>query len=393
MKKWLFLIIFASFFVSCKPILVRILTARYGIYDKKAKLNVFTNDQKRVVFIGMHHIGKEHFYYDVAFKIDSLRNLGYDFLFEGVELNTDLTKEEAHTYSLKMRKIIGMHIPEEGYFDNEEIRELFKGTGLVEQPCNPDIGMMETDIYADLTLDSLVNLYEAKYGVVELTDYDKNTPLEQEYKGGEISEARSDELVMEFRNQEIVNQINALKNNKIAIIYGSNHISGVRRLLEKNDPTWRVESAKHKSYHPYRIKNKYRNTYNKYSDYAIEPFPKTIVMQDGRFLLNKKMKIISQQASDEQINFLQEKLKQHTDIQNLKIEKNGVSSRNSIVISFSEEKKGYSLTITDRIVIHGNKEGIFRGITTLSQLIKAVPNKKGNNDYLIPCAKIDDSES
>jgi len=249
MKKLLLFIVSCLLLSSCSS-LIEMALERKGIFDEKAKLDILSNEDKKIVIIGMHHIGKQSFYDDVRFKVDSLRNLGFDFLYETIKYDSDFPKEQQNLYDMKFRKFLGLHIGKEGYFDTITNKiagrvKVDKEHKLVNQPRYHKLGVDSLiDTKADLPKNILIDKFETKYGVIELEECDYNTPLGETYKctiwkkRDKNRSEMNNYLIQDIRNEEIVNKIVNSKNNNIAVIYGKNHIEGVTKLLQKQDSTW-----------------------------------------------------------------------------------------------------------------------------------------------------------
>ena len=72
------LILFTLFILtSCGQFMTNRALKKSGVFDTKSGLKVIENNQKKIIFIPMHHIGKKEFYDDVANKVDSLQNLNF----------------------------------------------------------------------------------------------------------------------------------------------------------------------------------------------------------------------------------------------------------------------------------------------------------------------------
>lgn len=214
-----------------------------GIYNKEAKITTFTNGKKSVLVIGMHHIGRVSFYKDVRAKVDKLRQLGYQFLYEHTLYDKNLSADALKTYQLKARKVLGFPLTDEPMLD--EATNSFSGIALplrpklINQPDYKFLGIsVKNDINADLPKNVLVDKFEEKYGVIELNECDLTTDIKSPYLCSEPHENFA-YLMYDVRNQEVIKHILNSKNDKIAIIYGSLHIPQFLELLQATDPNWR----------------------------------------------------------------------------------------------------------------------------------------------------------
>lgn len=244
MKKALLLVLLCSFLISCKSYIVDLALNQIGVFDEKAKLHVFSNGEKQIVIIGMHHVGKQAFYDDVKFKVDSLRNLNFHFFYETVQFESDFPEENREIYNKKYRKLSGYHIPGKGYLDPKTNKiagkiKVNKKHKLVNQPKYPGLGINQTiDEKADLPINILIDKYEEKFGTIELNKCDIKTSLKENYKCSTWKNGDKDYITMELRNQEIANRIVTSEKTNIAIVYGKAHIEGVFNLLHEKDSTW-----------------------------------------------------------------------------------------------------------------------------------------------------------
>lgn len=161
-----------------------------GIYNKKAKITTFSNGKKSVSVIGMHHVGRASFYKDVRAKVDSLRPLGYEFLYELTQYDKNLSAESLKTYQLKARKIVGFPLTDEPMLNEAQNTiggiKLPLRPKLINQPDYKYLGIsVKNDINADLPKNVLVDKFEQKYGKVTLSECDLNTDIKSPYQCSE----------------------------------------------------------------------------------------------------------------------------------------------------------------------------------------------------------------
>src|SRR5690554_4316790 len=185
MKNLLLPIILCLSLVSCKSFFVEKTLDKLGVLDEKSKPEILYSNNKKVVLIGMHHIGKQNFYDDVKFKVDSLRNLDFHFLYEGITYDSDFPEEQRHTYSMKIRKIIGFSKRENFDTITNKIAgkiKVDKKHNLINQPKYLKLGIdLSVDEKADLPPNILIDKFEEKFGEIELDDCDYRTPLTEDY--------------------------------------------------------------------------------------------------------------------------------------------------------------------------------------------------------------------
>ncbi len=231
-KKILFFIILASL-TSCKSTLFNLALEKIGIYDDSIKLSKISMDKKDIIFFPMHHVGTESFYSDVKNKIDSLKEKNFYFFFELVKVTED------DTILRKFRKIRGLAYNQNGYTDNIDslFKKKFKSKkDIVSQPTYKKLGLDSINSKnTDVSIEEIISFYESKYGEIQLEDCDYKTSLFQESicNDKKMSKEIREEIMIDFRNQNIVKELKHIKKNKIAIIYGKNHIVGLKEVLLK----------------------------------------------------------------------------------------------------------------------------------------------------------------
>lgn len=230
MKNILALLIFCSFLsISCTGLALEIT----GITEKKAKLHSFTFNGKKCVFISMHHIGKEEFYYDVKGKVDSLKRENFMVLYEGLKPDTALNKERLKQDLLKFRKITGISI--KAYLDSSNSvfgKDLTKWK-LVNQPDNYQLGIDSVrDIRAELPFSDLIVKYEEKNGGINLDKCDMETDLSATYN---CETAKNGfKKFQEIRNYELARQIAEVDYDKIAVVFGGMHYKEIKKILKSS---------------------------------------------------------------------------------------------------------------------------------------------------------------
>lgn len=243
MKKAVWIVLVFSL-VSCKGYYTDFILRDLGVYDEEINPIVYSNDEKDVVLLGMHHIGKRSFYDDVKFKVDSLRDLGFHFLYESVMYESDFPKKQQQIYDMKYRKLTGFHLGKNGYLDTVTNTiagkvKVNKKHKLVNQPRYTKLGLdLLVDEKADFPLNILIDKYETEFGVIELDECDYKTKLEEVYKCTVWTRGVKDYVIKDVRNEEIVNKILSSNNNKIAVIYGKAHFEGVVKILQEKDSAW-----------------------------------------------------------------------------------------------------------------------------------------------------------
>jgi len=214
--------------------LVNMALGTIGIYDEDVAVYQFKDSSKRIVFIPMKHLAPENFYNNVAKHVDSLKRNNFIFFTE--QVNADRAND---TIIRKFRKITGIPLSQKGYkfqidsLINIDGKVKFKKK-LVDQPKYKQLGIDDQiNINTDVTLKEMVDYYEFKYGKINLeacdfeTEYYKETICDEK----KISNSKYSELIVDFRNLNVLKHIDTNTNTKIAIIYGENHFEGIEKGL------------------------------------------------------------------------------------------------------------------------------------------------------------------
>jgi len=231
-------------FTSCSPIWLKF----SGVLDEAPKLKVIESNDKKVVYLPLHHIGRKEYYKDMADKIDSFNRNGFVTFYEMV--NTELTDTaEYMLLAKKFRKIQGDFDAGNGYLDT--INHTIMGTikynkkyDLINQPSFLDMNLDTlTAVNADVTLEELLAAFEKEHGEVKLDQCDLDTPLQDEYTCNGVSKklrkAFGNDYALEFRNENLAQEIHESTANKIFVIYGARHFKGLFKNLRALDTSWK----------------------------------------------------------------------------------------------------------------------------------------------------------
>lgn len=220
--------------------------SHYGIFDERAEINKISNNVKQLAFIQMHHVGKPNFYEGVKCKIDSLQKAGYFVFYEAVANGVDKNSAIFDTVIRKFRKVTGLTVPQgtAGYLDSD------KGTlngkqysflkGLVNQPKGTSIGIdSNKSKRVDMDFVSLINKFEKKYGTIILDDCDWSNALNTPYLCVKnYPKAAIIDMLENFRNENLVNEIINSSYTKILVVYGARHYKKVVQMLNTKDKAW-----------------------------------------------------------------------------------------------------------------------------------------------------------
>lgn len=248
MKKILILLILINF-ASCASIFNNRIIRKTGIENEKTELRFIDGKEKEIIFIPMHHVGRKKYYDDVSHKIDSLQKLDFTVFFEGVVDNKEKDSLLRKKSLLKLRKIMGF-FPQghKGYLDTTTnvIAGKLKYKGkykLINQPSYKKLKVDSlTSIRADVSLTELMNDFEKNYGAIELDSCNYKIKItDKKYKCKKakrnLRKKFRRKYVMEYRNKSLADRINKSKKNKILVVYGRAHFTGLwyeLHLLDKN---------------------------------------------------------------------------------------------------------------------------------------------------------------
>ena len=248
MKKTFILLIFFTL-TSCSLIFTSRALKKTGVLDEKSELKIIKSKKQKILFIPMHHVGRKEYYNDVANKIDSLQNQNFTVFYEGVidSKETDsLTRKKS---LLKLRKIMGFFPQgQKGYLDTTTnvIAGKIKYKGqykLINQPSHKQLKVDSLNsIRADISLTELITEFEKNNGEIKLDSCDYQFSLKgKEYKCKKAKRSLrkifEKEYVKSNRNKYLAERIFNSKKNKILIVYGDAHYTGLwyeLYLLEKN---------------------------------------------------------------------------------------------------------------------------------------------------------------
>jgi len=180
---------------------------------KNLKMLVNEELQDTIVFIPMSHVGTKEYYRAVRQTVDSLRSEGFVFYYEMIDADTSKPKDQLDTMIRKFRRLhdLNMYDDMSASAPNFE-KQALENTGIDEQK----------DIWADLMLDQVIDLYEFHYGEIELTECDWNTPLRAEYLCQE-KKFTSRRMATGARDEYLFDLVISSSYPKKAIMYGGTH--------------------------------------------------------------------------------------------------------------------------------------------------------------------------
>jgi len=237
-NSFLLLLLTSFFLLSC---LKKIALNAAGVFDTTASAKYITNGEKEIIFLSMHHIGKEDFYNSIKLRVDSLIKKEFIVFFEAVRAGKVRDSLQKDTLYRKGRKITGVDFvtlkSNGGYLDTAKnsLMGLKIKYKLVNQPLDLLSGFDTLKCKnIDANFLQLINACESKYGpvVLDQTDFEKNTG--KKYKP-EKNKERKEYFLLEFRNRLIADSILSQHNNKIVLIYGDLHFDGILKNLQTAD--------------------------------------------------------------------------------------------------------------------------------------------------------------
>jgi hypothetical protein len=231
LSSFIILIFFAC--CSCKTLHVL-----HIMQTKDVEVAELSNKEKVVEFIPMHHVGKSEFYDGVKEIVSHYKAEGFVVYYEGVQLITAMDSALQDSYDRKLRRMIGVSLDTNGYAHYFHDKGLFRG--LVDQPRYHKLGVDSNDINVDIEKYKLVDAYEEKFGKIELTDVDKRLRLIEGYpRSYKLPKEKVMSIILNYRNQNLANYIQASADKKIIVIYGEEHLKGTYGLLKELDPSWK----------------------------------------------------------------------------------------------------------------------------------------------------------
>lgn len=233
-----------------------------------------SNGSKTVVFQGMVHIGSEGFYKSVVYDLEKALTDGYIIYYEGVR--SDPAGEEWFSKTLAGGGDLSDHYKQFGSACGLTFQLDYFGLLQADMKVHP-----ERHVAADVTTADMMREYqrlmdtdpefarsvssEAKPasgagegdGMAKIFDLiAEASPSQRELVGTacrgwlsmmlniDATTSEMDRVVVDFRNQKLVERINADNHEKIYMTYGAGHLRGLLALLQTNDPAWNIKSLK-----------------------------------------------------------------------------------------------------------------------------------------------------
>ena len=216
------LIAFALGFSSCK-----IIKSIHQLKKKHAKVYSYKLGNKAIDYCPLHHLGKKEFYDDVTRVVTEHKKDGYVVYYEMIR--SDFTKDSLLKDSIrrKARKLKGFS----GSY-KENSRGMFKK--YIEQPQYKNMGVTDNDVWADINYLQMINQFEKLYGEIRLDSADMNTPFDAKFnKSEKFTKQQYNSIVIDYRNDHLIELIKESKPNKILVLYGEGHRKNFKQKIKK----------------------------------------------------------------------------------------------------------------------------------------------------------------
>ncbi|HEX6333038.1 MAG TPA: hypothetical protein VFZ78_02360, partial [Flavisolibacter sp.] len=139
-------------------------------------------------------------------------------------------------YQRKFRKMMGVHVDTSGYAKIFHQSGLFRQ--LVDQPRYTELGVDTSDVRIDLAKNQLVDLYEERFGEIELEKGD-DVPLDGKYNVLlRLPQKEVMAIIIDERNRNLATAIQYSEYKKILVVYGASHLKGTLSELQRFDSRW-----------------------------------------------------------------------------------------------------------------------------------------------------------
>ena len=198
-------------------------------------------DNKELKIIPLRHLGTPKYYDNLKEVLSKYQNLGYVVFYEFMRSNNTNDIRQR-----KFRKILPLKInldsKEQLNYKEILLKKFRKIDPNFEFKQNvipqPQYNFLITDLNnsknVDITIEEFVNEYERLNGAVVLDSCDyvnnwskSNCETNKRAKG-------FDKILIDYRNNNVVDNVLSATNNKILILYGEGHVKGIKKGLLKN---------------------------------------------------------------------------------------------------------------------------------------------------------------
>ncbi len=202
--------------------------------NEKVKTKYYSFKEKEIIFVPIVHFGQKVFYNSLKDSVIRWKANGYTIFYE--EIHGEIEKEtdsiRKKELVLKYRKLFDGITPSREFYEKELI-QVFKN-GMI-QPYYDFFTIDSTDINADVSDIMMIEETERRFGRIVLTDCDYNTPIDSTYQCESMWKKESNLVILlDYRNEYVVDQIMQSEKKKIVVLYGENHIKGMMKLLDEH---------------------------------------------------------------------------------------------------------------------------------------------------------------
>jgi hypothetical protein len=205
-----------------------------AIYNENVKPQYFSFENKSIIFTPLAHFGQEQYYSNLKDSLIEWKKQGYIIFYEGIlhsPKDMGVDSIQADIALRKWRRMLGGDgATREDYADLSDVK-IFKNA--VAQPEYIDLGIDSSDFNADITLISIVEQFEKRYNVITLDSCDLATSLDSTYTCGKKPKGNLTPIILDYRNEKLIEKIIASDHNKIAVLFGGAHIKGLKKLLKE----------------------------------------------------------------------------------------------------------------------------------------------------------------
>ncbi len=203
-------------FSSCK--VTKIIKGLYSLNTKKISLTEKHFGDKTILFIGIHHAGRNVYYQNLSDTIAYYKENDFIVYYEKVKSKeTNYDSLESDIIERKVRKMIGV-LPNKAfysYFDSL--------VNFTMQPPYDSLNIDSSDINADVSLKELIFEYEKVNSEITLTEIDTIAfdayYCEKAMKG-------VDKIIIDFRNKHIAKTVYLSEHKNIIVLFGVAHRKG-----------------------------------------------------------------------------------------------------------------------------------------------------------------------
>lgn len=198
-------------------------------------------DNKELKIIPLRHLGTPKYYDNLKGVLSKYQNLGYVVFYEIMRSNNanDIVQR-------KFRKILPLKINLDSKEQLNYKEILLKKSRKIDPNFEfkqnvipqPQYNFLITDLNnsknVDITIEEFVNEYERLNGAVVLDSCDYiNNWSESTCETDERAKGLN-KIMIDYRNNNVVDNVLSATNNKILILYGEGHVKGIKKGLLKN---------------------------------------------------------------------------------------------------------------------------------------------------------------